>query len=208
MKTTMLAVAGLTIMAGCAATTQLTENERQTRAEAMLKAGFSKGNKAMAERVVQQDETQALCSKYPESVPEAIASRIQESQQATIRYPASGNLMGDWRQGEKIAQDGWGMRFTDMGSPNRPMGGNCYACHQLAPDELSYGTLGPSLYQFGKARGYTDEVRRYVYGKVYNAKATNACSNMPRFGHNGILTEQQIKDVVALLMDPASPVNR
>jgi sulfur-oxidizing protein SoxX len=31
---------------------------------------------------------------------------------------------------------------------------------------------------------------------------------MPRFGHNGILTEQQIKDVVALLMDPESPVNK
>jgi sulfur-oxidizing protein SoxX len=31
---------------------------------------------------------------------------------------------------------------------------------------------------------------------------------MPRFGHKGILTEQQVKDVVALLMDPASPVNK
>jgi sulfur-oxidizing protein SoxX len=31
---------------------------------------------------------------------------------------------------------------------------------------------------------------------------------MPRFGHSGILTEAQIKDVVALLMDPKSPVNQ
>ncbi|MEO8136346.1 MAG: sulfur oxidation c-type cytochrome SoxX, partial [Betaproteobacteria bacterium] len=31
---------------------------------------------------------------------------------------------------------------------------------------------------------------------------------MPRFGHNGILTEKQIKDVVALLLDPESPVNK
>jgi sulfur-oxidizing protein SoxX len=31
---------------------------------------------------------------------------------------------------------------------------------------------------------------------------------MPRFGHAGILTEQQIKDVVALLMAPDSPVNK
>jgi sulfur-oxidizing protein SoxX len=31
---------------------------------------------------------------------------------------------------------------------------------------------------------------------------------MPRFGHMGILTEKQIKDVVALLMDPQSPVNK
>ena len=45
-------------------------------------------------------------------------------------------------------------------------------------------------------------------GKVYNSEAYLACSNMPRFGHKGILTEQQIKDVVALLMDPESPVNK
>jgi len=31
---------------------------------------------------------------------------------------------------------------------------------------------------------------------------------MPRFGHNGILTDQQIRDVVALLLDPMSPVNQ
>jgi sulfur-oxidizing protein SoxB len=52
------------------------------------------------------------------------------------------------------------------------------------------------------------EAAARTYGKVYNAQAYKACSNMPRFGHNGILTEQQIKDLVALLMDPASPVNK
>jgi sulfur-oxidizing protein SoxX len=31
---------------------------------------------------------------------------------------------------------------------------------------------------------------------------------MPRFGHSGTLTEQQMKDLTALLMDPASPVNQ
>ena len=87
-------------------------------------------------------------------------------------------------------------------------GANCYACHQLAPQELSYGTIGPSLYRFGKTRGFTDDTRRYVWGKVYNAQAFAACSNMPRFGFHGILTEQQMRDVVALLTDPASPVNQ
>ena len=51
-------------------------------------------------------------------------------------------------------------------------------------------------------------MRKYAYGKVYNAEAYSACTNMPRFGHSGILTEQQVKDVVALLMDPDSPVNK
>jgi len=31
---------------------------------------------------------------------------------------------------------------------------------------------------------------------------------MPRFGAAGILTEKQLKDVMALLLDPASPVNQ
>ncbi len=31
---------------------------------------------------------------------------------------------------------------------------------------------------------------------------------MPRFGHRGILTEQQMKDVMAYLFDAASPVNQ
>ncbi len=206
MKTTIMVVTGMAILAGCA--TQLSESERQARAEKMLKEGFSKGNQEMAARVVQQDETQALCSKYAKEVPKEIATRIEQSQLATIRYPASGNLTGDWREGEKIAQDGWGLRFTDTDQPNRKNGGNCYACHQLAPQELSYGTLGPSLYQFGKLRGYTDEMRKYAYGKIYNAEAFSACTSMPRFGHSGILSEQQIKDVVALLMDPNSPVNK
>jgi sulfur-oxidizing protein SoxX len=31
---------------------------------------------------------------------------------------------------------------------------------------------------------------------------------MPRLGFSGTLTEQQIKDLVAYLLDPASPVNQ
>lgn len=31
---------------------------------------------------------------------------------------------------------------------------------------------------------------------------------MPRVGHMAILDEKQLKDVMALLLDPASPVNK
>ena len=89
-----------------------------------------------------------------------------------------------------------------------PGGGSCYNCHQIGPQETSFGTVGPSLFQFGKIRGYGPDVQRYVYGKIYNAKAYSLCSQMPRFGHVGALSEQQIKDLVALLLDPASPVNK
>ena len=208
MKARIMVVAGAAVLAVAGCATGLSDGERQARAEKILKEGFSKGNQAMAARVVQQDEAQALCSKHARALPKDVVAKIEQSQQATIKYPADGKLMGDWKEGEKIAQDGWGLRFTDTGQPDLKNGGNCYACHQLAPQELSYGTLGPSLYQFGKSRGYTDEVRKYVYGKIYNAEAYSACTSMPRFGHSGVLTEQQIKDVVALLMDPNSPVNK
>jgi sulfur-oxidizing protein SoxX len=206
MKRTLMLVTGMAVLAGCA--TLLSGSEVQRRAEQVFKEGFSKGNPQMAARVVMQDEVQMLCSKYPRDLPKEIASRIEDSQKLTIKYPASGKLMGDWRQGEKIAQDGWGLRFTDTGEPNRQNGGNCYACHQLAPQELSYGTIGSSLYRFGTLRGNSAEIQKYTFGKIYNSNAYSACSNMPRFGHNGILTEQQIMDVVALLLDSDSPVNK
>ena len=53
---------------------------------------------------------------------------------------------------------------------------------------------------------FVEAARRY--GKIYNAKAYNLCSQMPRMGHSGTLDEQQIKDLVAYLLDPGSPVNQ
>jgi sulfur-oxidizing protein SoxX len=98
------------------------------------------------------------------------------------------------------------MQSSDkMGDPN---GGNCYACHQITKQEISFGNIGPSLYQYGKLRGQSEEILKYTWAKIYNAQAFNACSNMPRFGHAGILNDKQIRDVMALLLDPASPVNK
>ena len=116
-------------------------------------------------------------------------------------------------EGEKIAQNGRGMTWTDpAGSAN---GGSCYNCHQIGKAELSFGSIGPSLYNYGKIRGVADPasaaakpIVEYTWGKLWNAKAYNACSGMPRFGHAGILTEKQMRDVMALLLDPKSPVNQ
>ena len=84
------------------------------------------------------------CSATRNAPPKAVADAIQEREKATIEYPADGNLIGDWKKGEALAQSGYGLRFTDY-PPARANGGNCYACHQLTKKELSYGTLGPSL---------------------------------------------------------------
>jgi sulfur-oxidizing protein SoxX len=176
------------------------------RAAAMMKSSFNAKGQAGLDRL-DQDPTQRACSQYAgKAPPKDVADRVEKANLESIKWPADGKYLGDWKNGEKIAQEGRGMQYSD--DPKGPVGANCYACHQLSPKELSFGTIGPSLYQFGKLRGYTDEMRKYAYGKVWNADAYSACTNMPRFGHKGILSEAQVKDVTALLMDPDSPVNQ
>jgi L-cysteine S-thiosulfotransferase len=195
----------LLALAACAAGPS--DDEARQRAEQVFRESFTHGNRKMAAKVEQQDEMQTLCTRYRNEPPKEVADRIERTEGADIRYPASGKLLGDWRQGERIAQDAYGLRFTDPDT-KRANGGGCYNCHRIAPAEVSYGTVGPSLYRFGAQRGAGEPVQRYVYGKIYDSQAFLACSHMPRFGRNGILTEEQITHLVALLLDPGSPVNK
>jgi len=192
------------MIAGCATAQSDVDVSRQ--AAAVLRSSFKANGQAGLDRL-DQDETQRLCTQYANKpLPKDVAEMIEKLNTASIKWPADGKWLGDWKNGERIAQEGRGKQFSD--DPKGPVGGNCYACHQLTAQEVSYGTIGPSLYQFAKLRGYTDETRKYAYGKIWNADAYSACSNMPRFGHSQILTEQQVKDLVALLTDPDSPVNK
>ncbi len=170
---------------------------------AMMKRDFHARGSAGMDRL-NEDSVQAACNKFKDDPPQEVADKLQKEEFAAIKWPADGKLLGDWKAGEKIAQNGRGMAWNDKGG----VGGSCYNCHQVGPRESSFGTVGPSLYQFAKKRGYSPEIQRYAYGKIYNAKAYSLCSQMPRFGHVGALTEQQMKDLAALLMDPASPVNQ
>jgi sulfur-oxidizing protein SoxX len=202
----MLAIpAAILALAGCAATPS--QEELRANAIAMMKASFKESGQAKLDRI-DQDDMQRLCSEYvgEKVMPRDVAEKLEKAQQALVKYPADGKMLGDWKQGERIAQSGVGKQFTD--DPKTPAGGNCYACHQLTKEEVSYGTIGPSLYHFAKLRGYGEQIQRYAYGKVYNSQAFSACSSMPRFGHSQILTEEQIRHVVALLMSPDSPVNQ
>lgn len=199
-----ISLAGV-LAAGCASIL-MSEDQTTAHALAVLKASFKEAGQAKLDRL-DQDEAQRICSQFGEKAPpKEVAARLEKEQLALIKYPADGKYLGDWRQGERIAQSGLGMQFNEDSAV--PSGANCYACHQLSKAELSFGTIGPPLYNFGKLRGFTPEMQKYAYGKVYNSHAFAACSNMPRFGHKGILTEKQIKDVVALLIDPESPVNQ
>ncbi len=155
---------------------------------------------------LQQDETQAVCSQFRNAPPEDVAAAIMAREASTVVYPADGTLLGDWQEGEKIAQNGRGGQFSD--APDAARGGNCYACHQMAKTEVSYGTLGPSLSEYGKLREFSLDAAKQAYAKVYNSQASLPCSMMPRFGVHGFLSEKQIKDVIAYLFDVESPVNK
>jgi L-cysteine S-thiosulfotransferase len=205
MKMRWMVASAVALIAGCATVSDTSLSER---AREVMRHSFKEQGQAKLDRL-DQDEVQAYCSRVASgavTLSNEVAGKIEKSQQATIAYPADGKLIGDWREGEKIAQSGVGKQYSD--DPKGTAGGNCYACHQLTKEEVSYGTLGPSLNGYGKLRGQSVDMQRYTYGKIYNPQAYTACSNMPRFGHNGILTAQQLRDVVALLLDPQSPVNR
>ena len=203
MNMKFLAMPAVLLLVACA--TSLSEDEAQKRAVSMMKSSFKAQGQASLDRL-NQDDVQATCSKYPPgaTIPKDVADKIEKAQFAAIKYPAK--LMGDWKAGERVAQIGTGFQFSD--GPTAPVGANCYACHRMSKDEISYGTIGPSLYQFGKLRGTSQPIQQYTYGKIYNSNAYTACSNMPRFGHSKILTEAQMADLTALLLDPASPVNQ
>lgn len=198
-----IACGAIVAITGCAL---MSDAQLGKQAADVLRMSFKERGQAKLDRL-DQDQPQSVCSvELDKKPPVAELERMEKAQQALLKYPADGNLLGDWREGEKIAQSGVGKQFSD--NPANPAGGNCYACHQLSPAEISFGTIGPPLQGYGKLRGNSEAMQRYTYGKIYNPQAFMACSNMPRFGHNGILTEQQIKDVTALLLDPNSPVNQ
>ena len=155
---------------------------------------------------VDQDETQRLCSESRNNPSKTDTAKIQARELASIVFPAGGKVLGDWKAGEAVAQIGTGGQFSDK--PDGPRGGNCYACHQMAPKELSFGTLGPSLAEYGKIRKFDAAEAKAAYAKIFNAQSVVPCSNMPRFGAHKFLSEKQMQDVTAYLFDPESPVNK
>ena len=174
----------------------------------MMKDGFRADGLAGLDRI-DQDATQKFCSDPVFSGSkqgEKMREKIQKINMDTIKQPSDGKYIGDWKKGEAVAQSGRGATWTDKA--DSVIGGGCYNCHQIDPKEISYGNIGPSLTGYAKLRGYSQDIVTYTWNRINNSKAYNACSNMPRFAHFKLLTEQQMQDVMALLLDPASPVNQ
>ena len=201
----------LSIFAVAALVTQGSANAQQAndpKFNKMMKAGFRADGIAGLDRI-DQDATQKFCSDPVFAVSkngEKMREKIQKINMDSIKQPADGKYIGDWKKGEAIAQSGRGATWTDKA--DTPVGGGCYNCHQIDKKEISYGTIGPTLWNYGKLRGYSPETLTYTWNRINNSKAYNACSNMPRFAHFKLLNEVQIQDVMALLLDPESPVNQ
>ena len=116
MKRTLVATAAVAVaIAGCASMKD--DAAYQAEALQMMKRDFHASGIAKAEWL-NQDELQKACTQYHNNPPPELRKKIEAAQMGTITYPADGNFMGDWKRGERIAQDGRGSTWSDKpGAP-------------------------------------------------------------------------------------------
>ena len=199
--------APIVLAAGCASFPDA-DSTRQL-AEKMVTDAYPYTGPDLNRRAV-QDESQRLCSGAggAKLTPEQSAEIVKLAR-ATIKYPASGKLTGDWQVGAALVTDGRGQRIVEGKVENLPHNGAlCINCHALDPKEVNSGNVGPALIGYGAQRGNSEVAARLTYERIYNEWAFFPCSNMPRLGASGFLTPEQITHVVAYLLEPQSPVNR
>ncbi len=157
-----------------------------------------------------QDEIQKSCSLMKgQELDDKTRAKVMALAAASIKYPEGGIKLGDWKKGGELAWSGFGFRLAHKpdDQTKSEAGGNCYNCHEMAPDRTG-GTIGFTLTAYGKNRGTSPEILKYTYDMIYNPNVYFACTNMPRMGAAGVLSQQQIADIMAYLFDPQSPVNK
>lgn len=98
-----------------------------------------------------------------------------------VKKAIEGSLAGSAEKGRQIAQ------ARDRG--------NCLACHVM-PGGSQPGSRGPDLSHFGS----TGRNEAEAFAMVYDMRTVNPETLMPPFGTNEILTEQELRDVVAFLL--------
>jgi sulfur-oxidizing protein SoxX len=194
------------VIAGCATYPDPATTRRV--AEKMVSESFTAPAPALLKRLA-QDKSQQICSKIAGAqLTQEEAAEVARLARASIKYPPSGKLVGDWKRGDKLAHDGAGDRIQRGRLEKRKEnGGLCQNCHALAPGEINVGNVGPSLTGYGAQRGKSEAIAKLTYERIYNAWAYSPCSNMPRLGATGHLTPEQITHMVAYLIDPQSPIN-
>lgn len=73
--------------------------------------------------------------------------------------------------------------------------GNCIACHSL-PGGQKGGTIGPDLSTYGAINHPLD----YIYQRIWDVRVYAPDAHMPIYGTFGVLTDQDIRDVMAYLL--------
>ncbi len=171
-----------------------------------LKQATQEGTSGRA-RLTQDAILKACSLMKGQEIDDKTRDMVSKLAAESIKYPEGGIKLGDWKKGRELAWSGFGYRTAHNPDDHskREAGGNCYNCHQIATDRTG-GDIGPALTGYG-ARGTSPEVLKYTYDVIYNPHAYFACTHMPRIGANGVLNQQQIADIMAYLLDPASPVN-
>ena len=197
----------IAVALGCA--TLPDANTTRALAEKMVAVSYPGMPEALTRRAV-QDRAQQVCSKIGGAkLTQQEAEEVVKLSRESMRYPASGDLAGDWKIGARLAFAGQGGRIVNgKVETAKENGALCSNCHALAPGEFNVGNIGPSLTAYGATRGNSAAVVKLTYERIYNAWAFAPCANMPRLGAGGHLTPEQIAHVVAYLTDPQSPVNQ
>ncbi len=93
--TAALVAAGLAHAADKA--TPKPDSKLQALVAKYIEASFLPGEGQDLSRL-KQDETLQACNLYRDNPPEKIAAEINAREKATIKYPADGKLMGDWKR--------------------------------------------------------------------------------------------------------------
>ena len=138
-------------------------------------------------------------------MPKDVAAQIEKEQLATIKYPADGKFLGDWKKGERIAQSGRGGQYND--DPKQPVGRAT-----ATPATSSRSRRSPTA-RSGRAsttsrrlRGYGPDIQKYASEQGLQLARLrrlleHAAVRAPRDPHRG--ADQGRRG--ALLMDPNSP---
>jgi L-cysteine S-thiosulfotransferase len=163
-----------------------------TQALAMMKASFRDQGIAKVDRI-QQDLGQSPARRTSRPARPWPSRSMAEAWPASSGPPAA-STSATGARARSLAQNGRGMTWTDTSTAPRPTA----AVLQLPPDQQGRDLLRhhrPQPVQL-RQEPRREDVRRpaaqpiveYTWGKLWNSKAYNACSNMPRFGHAGLLT--------------------
>lgn len=131
------------------------------------------GSQAMAQAPAAADYSAFPCLSYSLECGK-LATRPPQMKQL------EGALNGNAEKGRQLAQ--------------ARNSGNCLACHAMKGGSQP-GTRGPDLSHYGNA-GRSDAE---TYSMVHDMRTRNPDTLMPPFGTNAILSDPEIRDIVAFL---------